>query len=212
MKHHGPIGVARDPRVDAYVDAAAPFAQPILRHLRQAVHTACPGCTETMKWSMPFFVHQGQVLGHMAAFKQHCSFGVWVGTEPPAGDKDGKEGMGQFGRITALADLPPARELKARIKAAAAASVAKLAAQPAAKPVPKTPRRPPPRPPPDLAEALDALPAARAGFDALSPSQQREYVDWVTGAKQEATRLRRIAQTVALAAEGRSRYWKSVSG
>jgi hypothetical protein len=129
VKHHGPAGLEHDPRVDAYIEAAAPFAQPILRHLRATVHAACPGCTEAIKWRMPFFVYGGQILGHIAAFKQHCSFGVWADNGPVP---QGKDGMGQFGRITQLADLPPERELKAHIKAAAAQAVLSAGAAPSA--------------------------------------------------------------------------------
>ena len=68
-----------DPRVDAYIERAAPFAQPILAHLRAAVHAACPDAEETIKWRMPFFLHGEHILGYMAAFKQHCAFGLWKG-------------------------------------------------------------------------------------------------------------------------------------
>jgi uncharacterized protein YdhG (YjbR/CyaY superfamily) len=64
-----------DPRVDAYIAKAAPFARPILRHLRKLVHEGSPEAEETMKWSMPAFVHRGKILCGMAAFKEHCTFG-----------------------------------------------------------------------------------------------------------------------------------------
>ena len=55
---------ARDPRIDAYIAKAAPFASPV----RKLVHQGCPAVGETMKWSMPHFEHRGIMLG-MAAFK-----------------------------------------------------------------------------------------------------------------------------------------------
>ena len=112
-----------DPRIDAYIQRAAPFAPPILKLLRDAVHEACPGVEETIKWSMPFFVQDGRILAHMAAFKQHCAFGFWRGRENADQGKN-DEAMGQLGRIASPADLPSRRELVKTIKKAAAASAA----------------------------------------------------------------------------------------
>ncbi|WP_336500159.1 YdeI/OmpD-associated family protein [Microbacterium paraoxydans] len=50
--------------------------------------------------------------------------------------------------------------------------------------------------PPALVAALDADPAVRAAFDALSPSARKEHARAVTDAKQDATRERRIAKIV----------------
>jgi hypothetical protein len=55
--------------------------------------------------------------------------------------------------------------------------------------------------PADLAAALDAEPAARTRFDALSFSHQQRHVLAVEGAKAEATRQRRIATAVATLVE-----------
>ncbi|HET6569613.1 MAG TPA: DUF1801 domain-containing protein, partial [Rhodothermales bacterium] len=68
----------RDPRVDAYIGRAADFAKPILTHLREVVHAACPDVEEAIKWGAPHFTYHG-MLCHMAAFKQHCAFGFWRG-------------------------------------------------------------------------------------------------------------------------------------
>ena len=108
-----------DPRIDAYIEHAAPFAQPVLAHLRAVVHSGCPQVVETIKWSMPFFMHGERNLAHMAAFKQHCAFGFWKGRAVADQGKSG-EAMGQFGRLTVLADLPPKRELVATVKRAVA--------------------------------------------------------------------------------------------
>ena len=108
----------KDPRVDSYIEQAAPFARPLLRVLRTAVHAGCPEAEETIKWRMPFFMSGGRILGHMAAFKQHCALGFWHGREAADQGKD-SEAMGQFGRITCRADLPSAAELKAIVRAVA---------------------------------------------------------------------------------------------
>lgn len=110
---------AKDPRVDAYIAKAADFARPILQHLRQLVHTGCPAVGETLKWNMPAFEYQGILCG-MAAFKQHCTFGFWKG-ELIFGNRAGEnEAMGQFGRITTLADLPADNVIIAWVQQAAA--------------------------------------------------------------------------------------------
>ena len=90
-----------DPRVDAYIAKSAPFARPILAHIRKAVHTGCPDVEETMKWSFPHFVYKG-MLCSMASFKAHCAFGFWKGSllKDSVGSAASDEAMGQFGRIT----------------------------------------------------------------------------------------------------------------
>jgi hypothetical protein len=112
----------KDPRVDAYVAKAAPFARPILRKLRAAVHTACPGAEETIKWGMPFFTADGKILCYMAAFRAHAAFGFWRGAKTAAFGKSpakAGEAMGQLGRITSLADLPAAATLRGWIRKSA---------------------------------------------------------------------------------------------
>jgi hypothetical protein len=101
-----------NPKVDAYIAKAQPFAQPILAHLRKLVHKGCPGVEETIKWSRPFFEYRGAILGNMSGFKQHCSFGFW-GEEIGAVLRKAKAvqdgAMGSLGRITRVEDLPATR-------------------------------------------------------------------------------------------------------
>jgi uncharacterized protein YdeI (YjbR/CyaY-like superfamily) len=192
----------RDPRIDAYIAKQAEFARPILEHLRMAVHAASPEIEEAIKWGMPHFVYKGKQLANMAAFKAHATFGFWKGAIV-AGDlaKDG--GMGQFGRLTSLADLPDDSTLATLVRRAMELTdqgvkrVRKAAA-------PRTPAEPPE----DFRTALDANPAAARIFDGFAPSAKRDYVEWVTGAKRPATRASRIAQSVEWIAEGKKRNWK----
>jgi uncharacterized protein YdeI (YjbR/CyaY-like superfamily) len=189
----------RLPRIDAYIERAAPFAQPILTELRERIHRACPDCEEAIKWGMPSFMYQGRILATMASFKQHCAFGFWRGKEVVK--QAGEGAMGDFGRITKLADLPGKRDFSAMVKQAMA-----LAETPA--PSKPTVRKPPPQIPPALAAALKGNAKARTFFETLAPGQQREYCDWIAEAKQEATRDRRLAQTIEWLAEGKTRHWK----
>jgi len=200
---------ARDPRIDAYISKAPEFAGPILTHLREVVHAACPDVEETLKWSMPSFVYAGSILCNMAAFKQHAAFGFWKGRLIVPGDGASNESaMGQFGRITKLSDLPSKKVLAGYIKQAM-----KLNEDGVKDPARIKPAKPRPAPPApdDLLAALKKNKAAKATFDAFSPSCKREYVDWVVEAKRDETRQKRIAQAVEWMAEGKQRNWKYMS-
>jgi uncharacterized protein YdeI (YjbR/CyaY-like superfamily) len=204
---------ARDPRVDAYIAAAAPFARAPMEHVREAMHAALPEVTEAIKWSHPFYLIDGRPFASMAAFKAHCSLGFWKGgravAEDAAGSRD--KAMGQFGRVESLADLPSAAALRNLIVAARAAWLEEKAEKAMAPPAPKT-KRPPPAVPDDLAVALRARAGARESFDAFTPTQQHEYVEWIVEARREATRASRIAQAADWIAEGKTRHWKYQAG
>jgi uncharacterized protein YdeI (YjbR/CyaY-like superfamily) len=196
-----------DPRVDAYINKSAAFAQPILTHLRELVHKALPDVTEDIKWSMPFFLYKGQMFGNIAAFKQHCSFGLFGNAMRDYLEQQGvdqKDGMGSMGKIATLKDLPPTKTLAAYIKHAAMLidDGAKTMTRPkkAAKPAPETP--------PELASALKKNKTAASVWKDFSPSCQREYADWITEAKREETKQKRIAQAIEWIAEGKQRNWK----
>jgi uncharacterized protein YdeI (YjbR/CyaY-like superfamily) len=197
-----------DARIDAYIAKSAEFAQPILSHIRILVHKACPGVTETMKWSMPFFEYSGAIICNMAGFKQHCSLGFWNAPllKDPAGVlhlKD-KNAMGHLDRITSLKDLPADKILIALIKEGAA-----LNEQGIKKPAPaaKAPKEVLAEPA-ELTAALKKNKKARATFEAFPPSHRREYIAWITEAKTDATREKRIATTIEWLEEGKDRNWK----
>jgi uncharacterized protein YdeI (YjbR/CyaY-like superfamily) len=194
----------RDPRFDAYIAAASPFAQPILSHLREVVHAACPEVREEMKWSSPHFSWRG-MLAQMAAFKQHCAFGFWKGALIVGQDGEkAREAMGSFGRITSLADLPPDDVLAGYVHQAMRLNESGTKAPPR----PNKHPRPDIAVPDDLRAALDADGAARATFDGFTPGQRRDYLEWITEAKSDATRAKRLAQAVEWMAEGKTRNWK----
>ena len=107
---------ARDPRVTRYIANSAPFARPILRHLRKVIHDAASGIEETIRWGMPTFLHQGRIVCGIAGFKAHCAPWFWrgktvIGLKP-------REGMGSFGRIASLKDLPPDAKIKGHVEKA----------------------------------------------------------------------------------------------
>jgi uncharacterized protein YdeI (YjbR/CyaY-like superfamily) len=197
---------ARDPRVDAYIKNAAPFAQPILTRIRETVHATCPEVEEAIKWSFPHFLYKG-ILCSMASFTQHAAFGFWKGALVTGRGK-GADAMGQFGRLTKVSDLPSKTVLAGYVRKAAALNDQGVK-------VPRPRRTGPPTPvraPADLSAALTKNAKARQGFAALPPSHKREYIEWITDAKTADTRARRLAQAIVWIADGKARNWKYERG
>ena len=181
----------KDPRIDAYIDRAPAFARPILERFRAAMHEACPDVEETVRWGVPSFDHHG-ILANMAAFKAHCRLIFWKAPLLP--------GAEQLGQVTE----PPPKAFLAKL----AKQAAKLNEEGVS--VRKEPKgkKPPPKMPTDLGAALKKNAKARQGFEKLRPSHQREYIEWISQAKREETRAKRIAATLAQAAEGKPQNWK----
>jgi uncharacterized protein YdeI (YjbR/CyaY-like superfamily) len=207
-----------NPKVDAYIAKAQPFAQPILTHLRALIRKACPDVEEDIKWGRPFFLHRGTILCNASAFKAHCAFGFWGAEIGKVLKQDGvvrgaevlKDGaMGSLGRITGLKELPPDKQLLGYIRQAAALIESGqgetwVAAQ---RRVVKAPK-PALEVPPEFTAALRRDRKATAAYAAFSPSCQREYVEWIADAKRPETRDRRIAQALLWISEGKQRNWK----
>ena len=196
------MGSSHDPRIDAYIARQAEFARPVLEELRRRVHAACPSAVETIKWGAPAFTYQDKLLGVMAGFKQHAAFNLWHGKQVVGEDAAAQAGMGQYGRLTGLKDLPGKRETTVHIRAAMALIDAGTTSASG-----RTPK-PPPELPEDLAAAMRGDKTARAAWDAFTPGKQREYADWITGAKRAETRAGRVAQAVEWIREGKAKNWK----
>ena len=193
-----------DPRIDAYIKKAKPFAQPILNHLRQVVHRAVPEVEETMKWSAPHFEYKGMFCG-FAAFNEHVGFGFWKAAllEEHLPGPGGLSSAGQFGKIASLGDLPSDNELTRLLKIARKLNDDDVKAPPM-----RRGPRPALKAPADLVAALAKNKKAKATFDTFPPGQRREYIAWVTEAKRAATREERIRTAVGWMAEGKIRNWK----
>lgn len=193
----------KDRRVDEYIAKAAPFARPILRHLRRIVHAGCPEVEETIKWNFPHFEHHGMLCA-MAAFNNHCAFGFWKAELILEGDETARrEAMGQFGRITGAADLPDEKTLIRYVRKAA-----KLNETGVKKPGRSMGKRKPLTVPDYFAAALNNNAKAKKTFANFSPTNRRDYVEWVTEAKREGTRRQRLKTAMQWMAEGKPRNWK----
>jgi uncharacterized protein YdeI (YjbR/CyaY-like superfamily) len=194
--------VTRDARVDAYIAKAPSFAQPILNHIRERVHAAVPEIEEALKWGAPGFTLNGKIVMIMASFKAHAALNLWRGQEL-RGAAASPDAMGQFGKLTSVSDLPPDPQFDALLREAAALAQSAPAAR-----KPKHPPKPAAEMHPEFASALAQSPKAKATLEAFTPSQRREYLDWIAEAKQHATRQKRIATAVEWLSEGKRRNWK----
>jgi uncharacterized protein YdeI (YjbR/CyaY-like superfamily) len=199
----------KDKRIDNYIAKSAGFAKPILNHLRALVHKACPDAEETMKWSFPHFDYKGEMMCSMAAFKEHCAFSFWKASlmkDPKLlNNAKSETAMGHLGRITSLKDLPADKIMISYIKEAIKLNDDKVKIV-KAKPVEKAPLIIPE----DINAALKKNKKAQTTFENFSYSNKKEYVQWITEAKSEDTRNKRLAQAVAWMAEGKIRNWKYV--
>ena len=200
-----PKSARQDARIDAYIAKAQPFAQPILKHIRDAVMSASPELEETLKWGHPSFMYHGIVCG-MAGFKQHVTLGFWKSKLVlDEKDQSADSAWGQFGCITQLSDLPSKREIARYVKKAMKLNEDGVTVKREVKP-----KKPIPVPA-ALKAALAKSPKAKAFFATLPPGHQREYLQWVTEAKTDATRDKRIATTIEWLSEGKHRNWKYMS-
>ncbi len=196
-----------DKRVDSYIEAAADFARPVLHHLRELMHRYCPLVTETIKWSFPHFAYRGKILFSMAAFRAHCSCGFWLEQlmQDPYDllNKVSRSGMGSFGKITSISDLPEPGKMAFYIKEAMRLVDAGVT-RPAASV--KTPEEQ--NMPEDVMAALRKNKRALEQFQQFAPSHRREYLQWINEAKRATTRSQRIATMLEWLADGKSRNWK----
>ena len=190
-----------DKCVDAYIEKSADFAKPILSHIRGIVHEACPEVQEEMKWSFPHFMYKGMYCS-MAAFKEHCAFGFWKGSLVLG--KQERNAMGHFGRLTSVKDLPQKKEFLKYLKEAKRLNDEGIAVERPKKSAEKKELVVPD----NVLAAVKKNKKALATWEGFSYSHKKEYVEWITDAKTEETRERRIAQMMEWLVEGKSRNWK----
>ncbi len=200
-----------DKRIDDYINKSVEFARPILKHLRELVHQANPEVSETVKWGMPAFDYKGPLCS-MASFKQHCVFGFWKSKllHDPEGylharSNEGGEAMGNLGRITGMADIPPDTVLIDFIRQAS-----KLNDEGVKLPVESKKGSTELNVPGYILESLSKKKEAMKVFEKFNTSHKREYVEWITGAKTEETRRKRLETAITWISEGKTRNWKYI--
>jgi uncharacterized protein YdeI (YjbR/CyaY-like superfamily) len=198
---------AKDLRIDLYIYNAADFARPILLHLRELIHVACPDVEETIKWSFASFDYKGPMCS-MASFKQHCAFGFWKASlmkdKSLIANAESESAMGHYGKITTLRDLPPDKKIIAHIKEAMMLNEKGIKLPP-----PKVTTRKKEIVAPDyFLKQLKKNKKALITFNSFSPSHKREYLEWVFEAKTDDTKNRRMDKAIEWMSEGKSRNWK----
>lgn len=200
-----------DKRIDAYIAKSADFAKPILKHLRKLIHLGCPEVVESIKWSFPSFEYKG-LLCSIAAFKKHCVFGFWkyqllIDPKNFLGERKNKggEAMGNLGRITSMYDLPPDTVILDFIQQAR-----KLNDEGVKLPQKQKKKKVELVVPEYLKNALRNNKKAEATFEGFSYSNKKEYIEWLTEAKTEETRNKRIVFAIEWMSEGKVRNWKYV--
>lgn len=197
----------RSPEVDAYIAKSPEYARPILKKIRALYHKACPQIEETVKWGFPHFEYKG-IVGSMAGFKRYVSYGFWKARLMDDPHKllalMVKAPMGHA-NATKVSDLPADKILLEYMRQAI-----KLNEQGVKPPPRKTKPRPKLEVPDYFVLALKKNKRALATFEAFSPSHKREYVEWITEAKQEETRANRLATAIEWMSEGKPRNWKYI--
>jgi uncharacterized protein YdeI (YjbR/CyaY-like superfamily) len=191
-----------NPKVDAYIDKKAnDWQRPILESLRKCILDC--GLKEEVKWGAPTYTHHGNVVG-FSAFKNHC--GLWFFEGASLKDEAKMLLNAQEGKTQALrqwrfieGDSVDEELVKQYVREAA------LNMEKGIKTVKKKIQIVIPE---LLQKALDAEPEAKAQFEKLAPSKRRDYAEHISGAKQEATKLRRLEKSMALIREGKGLHDK----
>ncbi len=200
--------IKKNKAFDTYIEKSADFAKPILHHLRQLVHKACPDVEEKVKWSFPHFDYKGEMMCSMAAFKQHAVFGFWKAAlmkDPVLVENARSEvSMGHLGKLTSLKDLPSDKKITAWIKEAMQLTDKgiKLPSKP------KSTEKKELEVPDYFTKALNKNKAAKKTFESFAYSHKKEYLQWITEAKTEATRDKRMATALEWMAEGKGMHWR----
>ncbi|HCM35100.1 YdeI/OmpD-associated family protein [Chryseobacterium sp.] len=193
-------------KIDSYIEKSQDFAKPILHYIRETVHEYCPDAEEAMKWSFPHFIYKGKNLCAMASFKQHCTFGFWLEKEMKTMQEIThdieKNSMFSLGKITKTEDLPSKPQLKKAILEAMELTDMGVTMKKAA------PSKTEMEIPDYFQAALNDNSKALGFFEKASPSFKKEYITWLTEAKTEATRNKRMEQALEWIEEGKGRNWK----
>lgn len=195
--------------INTYIKNSAEFSKPVLEHLRKIILETCPEAEEKIKWSFPHFDYKGEMMCSMAAFKKHCAFGFWKASLMKDSQKlfakYGKTAMGHFGQIRSIKDLPSDKILKASIKESM-----KLNEDGVKISRPKQVQKEEIKVPDYFLKALKKNKNALKTFQSFSPSHRKEYIEWITEAKTDAARNKRIDTALEWMSEGKSRNWKNI--
>jgi uncharacterized protein YdeI (YjbR/CyaY-like superfamily) len=195
--------------IDTYIENAAEFAKPILIHWRGLIHQCCPNVTEVIKWGIPHFEYKNENIFVFAAYKNHCSFTFLkesLMTDPRLKANKNLKTIQKFlGKVSKLTDSPPDEEFIVMIDEAIRLNDKGIKVQ---RTKPETEKLKVLETPNYFVAALLANPQAKEVFENKSNSFRKEYIVWITDAKTDETRQKRIDEALEWIAEGKGRFWK----
>ena len=191
---------AKDP--GQWLETCPDFSQPLAEQLVEWILNWEPDLTESIKWNNLCFSGRKLVCG-LSACKHHVGIFFFRGTELPDSKKLFTKGGEKNTNIRSIR-VESLEEFDREAFRVLLHAAVELDSDPAIPPAPKVKRKPWPRPAyfrKALAEKRHR--AAAEGFRKLAPTYQREYVVWLTVAKQPETKGRRLKETLAALAAGR---------
>jgi hypothetical protein len=185
-----------------WLELCPEFSRPLAEQLTEWILNWAPDLAAAIKWNMLCFSGRKLVCG-LSACQKHLGLAFFRGTELPDPAKlfePGSAGNTNIRsiRLTTLAGFNQ-RAFQNLLQAAV-----DLDADPVIPPAPKVKRKPWPMPKffrDALAQKQNR--AAAENYHAFAPTYQREYLVWLTTAKQPETRARRLKETLAALAKGR---------
>lgn len=194
-----------NPIVTDYINNVEPFAKPIVKKLRAIFLKADKRLVENVKWGLPSYEYKG-IVGGFASFKNHVAWGLWKSSllkDPKGAIGLARASIMSAGKLSSVKDLPKEQHLIDLIKQAVELNERGIKLK-----KPKAKKKPEAKVPGDLRQALDRNEKAAEVFENFSPSCRREYIEWITEAKTEETREKRLLQAIEWMAEGKRRNWK----
>ncbi|MBS0028255.1 YdeI/OmpD-associated family protein [Chitinophaga sp. 22321] len=201
--------MSHNPEIDNYIANASDFAKPILTHWRKLIHERCPNVTEVIKWALPHFEYKNENIFVFASYKNHCSFSFMKDSLMTdarlKANKDLKPIQKFLGKISKQEQLPPDAEFIAMLDEAVQLNEKGVKIQ-RGKPASDKPKIL--QTPDYFVAALAANPKANEVFESKSNSFRKEYIIWISDAKTEETRQKRITEALEWIAEGKGRFWK----
>jgi hypothetical protein len=193
---------ARTKSPPEWLELCPDFSKSMAEQLTDWILNWEPDLREMIKWNMLCFSGRKLVCG-LSACQKHLGIAFFRGTELPDPAKLFNEGGENNTNIRSIRLTTPEGVDRTALRALLRAAV-ELDADAMIPPVPKVRRKPWPMP----AYFKQALTekrhrAAAENFRNFAPTYQREYLVWLTMAKQPETRARRLKETLAALAKGR---------
>ena len=194
------VRASRTSNPDLWLETCPEFSRPLCETVREWILSWEPDLSESIKWNMLCYSGRKLVCA-LGAFKKFAGLTFFRGAELPEAaalcDQVSATAVIRTLRFTSIADLDRGA-VRRLIRAAARLDEC----VPPPRPIRTAPRPLPPLPA-AFAAALKQNRAARAFFDSLKPTYQREYIIWTGTAKREDTLRKRVDETIAALAAGK---------